>query len=59
LIGLTANGDAVNAGGTQNELLEFTPQGYLVAQFELDAGAPGGAFGIAGIRSQGPSFSPP
>jgi hypothetical protein len=59
LIGLTADGDAVNAGGTQNELLEFTPQGYLVAQFELDAGAPGGAFGIAGIRSQGPSFSPP
>jgi hypothetical protein len=50
---ITANGDAVNAGGTQNELLEFTPQGYLVAQFELDAGAPGGAFGIAGISSQG------
>jgi hypothetical protein len=44
---ITANGDAVFAGGTQNELVEFTPQGFLVAQYELDAGAPGSAFGVA------------
>ena len=44
---ITANGDAVNAGGTQNDLLEFTPQGFLVAEYQLDAGAPGGAFGVA------------
>jgi hypothetical protein len=45
---IAANGDAVNAGGTQNELVEFTTQGLLVAQYELDAGAPGAAFGVAG-----------
>ena len=50
---ITANGDAVFAGGTQNDLLEFTPQGYLVAQYQMDAGAPGGAFGIAGTAYQG------
>jgi hypothetical protein len=50
---ITANGDAVNSGGTQNELVEFTPQGFLVAQYELDAGAPGGAFGVAIAASQG------
>lgn len=44
---ITANGDAVNAGGTQNLLVEFTPQGFLVATYQLDAGAPGGAFGVA------------
>jgi len=27
---ITANGDAVNPGGTPNELVEFTPQGRLV-----------------------------
>jgi len=48
---ITANGDAVFSGGTQNELVEFTPQGFLVAQYELDAGAPGAAFGIASIAS--------
>jgi hypothetical protein len=51
---ITANGDAVFAGGTQNELLEFTPQGFLVATYQLDAGAPGGAFGVA---STGPGAS--
>lgn len=44
---ITANGDAVNAGGTQNDLVEFTPQGFLVAEYQMDAGAPGGAFGVA------------
>ena len=50
---ITANGDAVFAGGMQNELVEFTPQGFLVAQYEIDAGAPGGAFGVAVTNSQG------
>jgi hypothetical protein len=50
---ITANGDAVNPGGTPNELLEFTPQGHLIAQYQMDAGAPGGAFGITSIVSQG------
>src|SRR6202521_2957421 len=27
---ITANGDAVFSGGTQNELIEFTPHGFLV-----------------------------
>jgi hypothetical protein len=44
---ITANGDAVFSGGTQNDLVEFTPYGNLVATYQLDAGAPGGAFGIA------------
>lgn len=44
---ITANGDAVNAGGTANDLVEFTPQGRLVATYQLDGGAPGAAFGIA------------
>lgn len=44
---ITANGDAANSGGTQNELVEFTPQGSVVAEYELDAGAPGAAFGVA------------
>jgi sugar lactone lactonase YvrE len=50
---ITANGDAVNPGGTQNELIEFTPQGFLVAEYQIDAGAPGGAFGVASTASQG------
>jgi hypothetical protein len=44
---ITANGDAVNTGGTQNALVEFTPQGKFVAQFQVDPGAGGGAFGLA------------
>jgi len=50
---ITANGDAVFAGGTQNDLVEFTPHGNLVATYQLDAGPPGGAFGIAITASQG------
>jgi hypothetical protein len=50
---ITANGDAVNAGGTPNGLVEFTPQGFLIATYQLDGGAPGGAFGLASIASQG------
>jgi len=50
---ITANGDGVNAGGTQNDLVEFTEQGMLVATYQLDPGAPGAAFGIASTISQG------
>jgi hypothetical protein len=50
---ITANGDAVFAGGTQNDLVEFTPHGNLVATYQLDAGPPGAAFGIAITASQG------
>ena len=44
---ITANGDGVNAGGIQNDLVEFTEDGFLVATHQLDSGAPGAAFGIA------------
>jgi hypothetical protein len=50
---ITANGDAVNATGTPNELVEFTPDGRLIATYQLDGGAPGGAFGVALIASEG------
>jgi hypothetical protein len=44
---ITANGDAVNPGGTQNDLVEFTIGGQFVADFQVDPGAGGGAFGLA------------
>jgi hypothetical protein len=44
---ITANGDAVFAGGTQNALVEFTPTGQFVAEYQVDPGAPGAAFGLA------------
>jgi hypothetical protein len=44
---LVANGDAVNSGGVQNELLEFMRSGFLVATYQMDSGAPGSAFGVA------------
>jgi hypothetical protein len=50
---ITANGDAVNAIGTQNELVEFTEQGRLVATYQLDPGAAGAAFGVAATSSHG------
>ncbi len=50
---ITANGDAVNTGGMQNELVEFTVGGRFVAQFQVDSGAAGGAFGLAFSRSGG------
>jgi len=50
---ITANGDGVNAGGTQNDLVEFTKEGDLVATYQLDGGNPGAAFGIASAFSQG------
>jgi len=50
---IIANGDAVNAGGTQNNLVEITEQGSLVATYQLDSGAPGAAFGVASTTWQG------
>lgn len=50
---ITANGDAVFAGGKQNELVEFTENGILVATVQLDGGPAGGAFGVASAFSQG------
>lgn len=50
---ITANGDAVNPGGMQNELVEFTIDGKFVAQFQVDSGTAGGAFGLAFGRSAG------
>jgi hypothetical protein len=46
---ITANGDAVFAGpaGTQNMLVEFTPTGQFVSQFQVDPGPAGAAFGLA------------
>ncbi len=43
---LAANGDAVNADAAHpSEIVEFTPAGRLVAQYNVDAGQ-GGAFGL-------------
>lgn len=46
---ITANGDAFNPSSSvpPNLLLEFTPTGQFVGQFQLDSGGPGGAFGLA------------
>jgi DNA-binding beta-propeller fold protein YncE len=53
---ITANGDAVNSvAGMQNELVEFTPQGNFVAQYQLDGGPLGAAFGVASTAN-GTSF---
>ncbi|HLJ49159.1 MAG TPA: hypothetical protein VKU01_24255 [Bryobacteraceae bacterium] len=50
---ITANGDAVNdTGATPNLLTEFTPSGQFVAQFQIDNGAPGAAFGLAFSRNR-------
>jgi uncharacterized protein (TIGR03118 family) len=45
---IAANGDAVNQDPNQlNELVEFTPKGKFVGQFQIDGGAAGAAFGLA------------
>jgi DNA-binding beta-propeller fold protein YncE len=44
---ITANGDAVFAGGTQNALVEFTTSGQFIAQYQVDPGPGGAAFGLA------------
>jgi len=50
---IAANGDAVNGGGTQNSLIEFTRQGMLVATHQIDGGAAGACFGIASTTAGG------
>jgi hypothetical protein len=50
---ITANGDAVNPGGTPNDLVEFTQDGVLVATYQLDGNNPGAAFGVATTISHG------
>lgn len=50
---IAANGDAVNSAGTQNELVEFTVGGKFVAEFQVDPGPAGGAFGLGFGRSGG------
>ncbi|HEX5227142.1 MAG TPA: hypothetical protein VFW44_05505 [Bryobacteraceae bacterium] len=47
---ITANGDAVFAGGSANELVEFTIHGSFVAEFQVDPGNAGAAFGLAFSR---------
>jgi len=44
---IVSNGDAVNPGGTANDLVEFNRFGDFVGNFQLDAGNPGAAFGLA------------
>jgi uncharacterized protein (TIGR03118 family) len=44
---IAANGDAVNPGGTPNDLVEYTRKGKFVGDFQVDPGAVGAAFGIA------------
>jgi len=45
---IAANGDAQNTDpNNPNFLVEYTPRGEFVGQFQLDPGGPGGAFGIA------------
>jgi uncharacterized protein (TIGR03118 family) len=50
---IVSNGDAQNPNPNQpNELVEFTPKGKFVGQFQLDSGAAGAAFGIA-VQQEG------
>ena len=46
---IATNGDAFNPNSSvpPNLLLEFKPNGQFVGQFQIDSGAPGGAFGVA------------
>ena len=55
---ITANGGAVNPGGTQNDLVEFTRRGQFVANFQVDSGAGGGSFAIA-VRDRKAGFDSP
>jgi uncharacterized protein (TIGR03118 family) len=44
---IVSNGDAVNPGGTANDLVEFDAFGDFVGSFQIDTGPSGAAFGIA------------
>jgi DNA-binding beta-propeller fold protein YncE len=51
---IVSNGDAVNPSDSEpNELVEITRKGKFVAQFQLDSGSPGAAFGIAVTSDNG------
>jgi uncharacterized protein (TIGR03118 family) len=51
---IAANGDAVNPDpNNANELVEFTPSGQFVDQFQIDNGASGAAFGVAVSSADG------
>jgi uncharacterized protein (TIGR03118 family) len=51
---IAANGDAVNPDdNNSNELVEFTPKGQFVGQFQLDNGPAGAPFGIAVSSANG------
>jgi uncharacterized protein (TIGR03118 family) len=51
---IIANGDAVNPDPNHpNELVEITPQGKFVSQFQLDSGSSGAAFGVASTEVDG------
>jgi uncharacterized protein (TIGR03118 family) len=51
---IISNGDAIDANASQsNEIVEITQTGKFVAQFQLDSGGPGAAFGIAVTEQNG------
>jgi len=50
---ITTNGDAVNGDPTQpSEMVEFTQSGHFIAQYSVDLGGQGGAFGLA-LQTEG------
>ena len=54
---LTANGDAVNADPAHpSEIVEFTPGGRFVREYDVDAGQ-GGAFGLDAVVDSGGRFN--
>jgi hypothetical protein len=56
---IAANGDGVNAGGTQNDLVEFTEDGDLVATYQLDGGILARRSVSPALSSRAPSVLPP
>ncbi|HEY1889263.1 MAG TPA: hypothetical protein VGG63_02595 [Steroidobacteraceae bacterium] len=56
---LTANGDAVNGDTAHpSEIVEFTPSGHFVGEYNVDAGQ-GGAFGLDAVLDSdgGPNYA--
>jgi len=54
---LTANGDAVNADPAHpSEIVEFTPSGHFVREYNVDAGQ-GGAFGLDTVQDSDHRFN--
>src|SRR5215469_11963017 len=54
---LTANGDAVNADTAHpSEIVEFTPSGHFVREYNVDAGQ-GGAFGLDAVLDSAGGFN--